>query len=79
MKDPRQNEQRRLMMMNEPIHKVVFKMAFPTIIAFLITSVYSLADTYFVSGLSLRDFSEAFIVYYFSVLSNKMPLLSRSA
>ena len=43
------NEQRRLMMLNEPIRKIIPKMAFPTIVAFLITSIYSLADTYFVS------------------------------
>ena len=44
-------EQRKLMMMNEPIHRVIPKMAVPTIIAFLINSIYSLADTYFVSSL----------------------------
>ena len=44
-------ERRRQMMMNEPIYRVVPKMAVPTIIAFLITSIYSLADTYFVSSL----------------------------
>ena len=38
-------------MLNEPIWKVIPKMAFPTIIAFLITTIYSLADTYFVSSL----------------------------
>ena len=54
MKDPKQNDQRRLMMMNDPIPNVVFKMAIPTIIAFLINSIYSLADTYFVSGLGTR-------------------------
>ena len=44
-------EQRRNMMTNDPIGKVIFKMAIPTIVAFLINSIYSLADTYFVSGL----------------------------
>ena len=44
-------EQRKLMMVNEPVSKVICKMAIPTIVAFLINSVYSLADTYFVSGL----------------------------
>ena len=44
-------DQRRLMMLNEPIGRVVFKMAVPTIVAFLINSIYSLADTYFVSTL----------------------------
>ena len=44
-------ESRRLMMLNEPISRVIPKMAVPTIVAFLITSIYSLADTYFVSSL----------------------------
>ena len=43
--------QRRQLMLNEPVGKVIFKMAIPTIIAFLINSIYSLADTYFVSSL----------------------------
>ena len=44
-------EQRRNMMLNEPIHRIIPKMAIPTIVAFLINSIYSLADTYFVSSL----------------------------
>lgn len=44
-------EDRALMMLNEPISRVIPKMAIPTIVAFLINSVYSLADTYFVSSL----------------------------
>ena len=39
------------MMLNEPISRIIPKMAIPTIVAFLITSIYSLADTYFVSSL----------------------------
>lgn len=50
-KDNSPKMDRRTMMLNEPIHKVIPKMAIPTIVAFLITSIYSLADTYFVSGL----------------------------
>ena len=42
---------RERMMLNDPIPKVVVKMAIPTIVAFLITSIYNLADTYFVSSL----------------------------
>ena len=44
-------QKRKLMMLNEPIHRVIPKMAVPTIVAFLINSIYSLADTYFVSSL----------------------------
>ena len=50
-KGPQSQEQRRLMMLNEPLSRVIPKMAVPTIIAFLINSIYSLADTYFVSSL----------------------------
>ena len=50
-KDVNRQEQRKTMMLNEPMSKVIPKMAIPTIIAFLINSVYSLADTYFVSSL----------------------------
>ena len=44
-------DQRRNMMLNEPISRIIPKMAIPTIVAFLINSIYSLADTYFVSSL----------------------------
>ena len=44
-------DSRQMMMLNEPIHRVIPKMAIPTIVAFLITTIYSLADTYFVSSL----------------------------
>ncbi len=44
-------EQRRNMLLNEPISTLIPKMAIPTIVAFLINSIYSLADTYFVSSL----------------------------
>ncbi len=44
-------EARRTMLLNEPIARIIPKMAIPTVVAFLINSVYSLADTYFVSGL----------------------------
>ncbi len=44
-------EQRRDLMLHAPISSVIPRMAIPTIIAFLINSIYSLADTYFVSGL----------------------------
>ena len=51
MKTQASQEQRRLMMLNDPLSRVIPKMAVPTIIAFLINSIYSLADTYFVSSL----------------------------
>jgi len=50
-KTAQSQEQRKNLMLNEPIHRVIPKMAIPTIVAFLINSIYSLADTYFVSSL----------------------------
>lgn len=42
---------RKTMMLREPMAKIIPKMAVPTIVSFLITSIYGLADTYFVSSL----------------------------
>ncbi|MBE6037273.1 MAG: MATE family efflux transporter [Clostridiales bacterium] len=39
------------MMLNEPLPRVITKMAVPSIVSFIITSIYNLADTYFVSSL----------------------------
>ncbi len=47
-------EQRQRLMLDAPIGSVIVKMAVPTIIAFLINSIYSLADTYFVSALGTQ-------------------------
>ncbi len=44
-------EKRRTMLLDEPIYRIIPQMAVPTIVAFLINSIYSLADTYFVSSL----------------------------
>ena len=38
-------------MLNGPVKKTIIRMAIPTIVSFLISSIYSLADTYFVSGI----------------------------
>ncbi len=44
-------EARKNMMLRDPLPRVITKMAVPSIISFLITSIYNLADTYFVSSL----------------------------
>ncbi len=51
MSHERSQSPRELKMLNDPIPKVTLEMAIPTIVAFLITSIYNLADTYFVSSL----------------------------
>lgn len=41
-------------MLTTPIPKLVLRMAYPTMVAFTITSIYNLTDTYFVSGLGIN-------------------------
>lgn len=43
--------ERENIMLTQPLSRVIPQMAIPTIVAFLINSIYSLADTYFVSSL----------------------------
>ncbi|MDW7659257.1 MAG: MATE family efflux transporter [Bacillota bacterium] len=44
-------EERRDLLLHAPIYRIIPRMAIPTIISMMITSMYSLADTYFVSSL----------------------------
>ncbi len=46
------SEQRAQMMLNAPVSRIIPKLAVPTIISMLITSIYNMADTLFVSQLS---------------------------
>lgn len=50
-KERDRQDRRKTMMLEEPLPPIILKMAVPSIIAFLINSIYSLADTYFVSSL----------------------------
>lgn len=50
-----------------PVHKVVKTMAFPTIISMLVTSLYNLGDTFFVSKINTQCTAAVGIV--FSVMS----------
>ncbi len=51
MADSTSQATREMMMVTDPISRIIPRMAIPTIIAFLINSIYSLADTYFVASL----------------------------
>ena len=46
-----QQEARKMMMLTQPVSKVIPKMALPTIVSFIISAIYSLTDTFFVSSL----------------------------
>lgn len=54
---------RKHMMLHEPIKKVIPKLAVPTIISMLITSIYNMADTYFVSQLNTSASGAVGVIY----------------
>ena len=39
-------------MLNEPVNRIIPKLAVPTIISMLISSIYNMADTFFVGRIS---------------------------
>ncbi len=52
MKPQMTSEEKYKMMVETPINRLIPRLAVPTIISMLITSIYNMADTYFVSQLS---------------------------
>ena len=53
--------QRERMMLDGPLPQVITKMAVPSIISFLITSIYNLADAFFVSSLGTNATAAVFV------------------
>ena len=50
-------EERQQMLLMQPVEKIIPKMALPTICSMLITSIYNMADTYFVSQIGTAEAS----------------------
>ena len=46
-----------------PVHRVILTMAFPTVISMLVTSLYNLADTFFVSQINTQCTAAVGIVF----------------
>lgn len=61
--DNNRNEKQFIKMTQTPIPRLVAKLALPTTISMLVTSIYSLADTFFVSQLSTAASSAVGIVF----------------
>ena len=56
-------ESRARMMLNDPLNKVIPRLAIPTIIAMLVSAVYNMADTYFVSRISTEASGAVGVVF----------------
>jgi len=58
-----QQEAKFIKMTQHPVHKLIAKLAIPTICSMLITSIYNMADTYFVSQLDTSASAAVGVVF----------------
>ena len=63
MKKAMTREERYTMMIETPVNKLIPKLAVPTIISMLVTSIYNMADTFFVSKLGTSASGAVGIVF----------------
>ena len=50
-------------MVNEPVSKLITTLAIPTVISMLVTSIYNMADTFFVSQINTQASAAVGIVF----------------
>lgn len=67
MKKIQSQEDRYYQMMTEPVDKLIIRMAVPTITSMLVTSIYNMADTFFVSQINTS--ASAAVGIIFSLMS----------
>ena len=56
-------------MTNEPVNKLVCKMAVPSIISMLVSAVYNFADTFFIGKISTQAVSAVGIVFSYMAIT----------
>ncbi len=56
-------ENRAQLLLNEPLHRVIPGLAVPTIISMLVTAIYNMADTFFVSRISTEASGAVGVVF----------------
>lgn len=66
-KENRHNNDKFIAMTTEPVQRLILKLALPTVISMLVTSLYSLTDTYFVGRISTQ--ATAAVGVTFAVMS----------
>lgn len=55
-------------MLDEPIQKLILRLAFPSIISMLISSFYNMVDTYFIGKISTSASGAIGIVFSFTAI-----------
>ena len=63
MKKAMTREERYTMMIETPVSKLIPQLAVPTIISMLVTSIYNMADTFFVSQISTSASAAVGIIF----------------
>ena len=71
-------ENRAAMLLEEPLQQIIPRLAVPTIISMLVTAIYNMADTYFVSRIS-TEASAAVGVVFSAMAIRRSPLPSARA
>ena len=61
-------EERRVQMLETPVEKLILTLAVPTTISMLVTSLYNIADTYFVSQLGTSASGAVGVIFSFMAL-----------
>ena len=56
-------EQKRIYMTEQPVEKLVCRLAVPTIMSMLVTSFYNMADTFFVGKLNTQSTAAVGVVF----------------
>ena len=56
-------EQKRSYMLEEPVKRLICKLALPTICSMLVTSFYNMADTFFVGKLDTQSTAAVGVVF----------------
>ena len=62
-------EQKLIRMTTQPVEKLIGKLALPTIISMIVTSVYNMADTYFVGGIGDSSSASAAVGFVFPLMT----------
>ena len=61
-------EERTRQMLTEPVHDLIIRLAVPTIITMLVTSIYNMADTFYVSQINTQASAAVGIIYALSAI-----------
>ena len=78
MSSPMTQEQRYIKMTETPISRLIPSLAIPTIISMLVTSIYNMADTFFVSQISTSASAAVGVSYSLMAMIQALGIYPRN-